>query len=351
MRTADFDYKLPPELIAQKSLSPRDLSRLFVIATQNYRDQSRHLFSHRRFRDITDYLRPGDVLVFNDSKVFPARLHGRKQTGGKIEALLLEETITGTWKALLKPGKGTENTKLVFPEKLSARVIGREQEVFELKFNHRGQALAKIMREIGVAPTPPYINNPPRDLAQYQTIYAKNTGSAAAPTAGFHFTKNLLKKLADQGVRSEYVTLHVGLGTFQPVKEKFAEQHKIHTERYAVSADCWQRLVAARDSGSRIIAVGTTSCRVLETIAANPEKLSGNTNLFVLPGFKFKMTDALITNFHLPQSTLLMLITAFLQQKISTSSDPALKLMHKIYTEAVHKKYRFYSFGDAMLIQ
>jgi S-adenosylmethionine:tRNA ribosyltransferase-isomerase len=349
--TADFNYKIPPELIAQKPLSPRDLSRLFVIGSKNFSAKQNLIFSHRRFRDLTKYLQPGDILVFNDSKVFPARLRGHKPTGGKIEVLLLEETSAGTWQALLKPGKGTENTELTFGENLSAQVLGRNQEVFELRFNRHGQEFTKIINKIGATPTPPYIKNPPTNLAQYQTIYAQKTGSAAAPTAGLHFSKDLLEKISNQGVRLEYVTLHVGLGTFQPVKHKFARQHKIHTERYTVKPDCWQRLASARAAGQRIIAVGTTSCRVLETIAANPNQLSGSTNIFIMPGFKFKMTDALITNFHLPQSTLLMLVTAFLQSKTSANQEKSLSLIHQIYATAIKRKYRFYSFGDAMFIQ
>jgi len=358
VRTSDFDYPLPPELIAQGPVSPRDNSRLFVICSANdnpepERASERERFGviadHRHFYELDQLLRPDDVLVFNDSKVFPARLIGQKETGGKIEVLLLEETSPGTWSALLKPGKNAEGTTIHFPEGLEAQVKSRQDEVFQLEFNQAGAELDQTIDKIGIAPTPPYIKNPPKDAGKYQTVYAQHRGSAAAPTAGFHFTKELLAKLEKKGIQLEYVTLHVGLGTFQPVKEENPDKHKIHTERYSVLPETWQRIKQAKEDGRRIIAVGTTSCRVLETIAAKPSQLTGATDLFIKSEFKFQIIDSLITNFHLPKSTLLMLVAAFLGDKLDDSKRglPAVKAL---YQEAVDKKYRFHSFGDAMFI-
>jgi len=346
--TKEFHYELPPELIAQEPVTPRDHSRLFIVnakrKTQNIK------YEHLHFYDIENELSHGDVLVFNDSKVFPARLRGQKETGGRIEVLLLEEQAPDTWTALLKPGKGSEGMTIAFAESLTAKVSGRDEEVFTLQFNHSGNELAKLIDDIGEAPTPPYIKQAPKDLQKYQTIYADKRGSVAAPTAGFHFTEGLMKKLEAKGVQFEYVTLHVGLGTFQPVKETEAEKHQMHSERYSVDPDTWQRISRAKGEGRRIIPVGTTSCRLLETLAANPDTLSGMTDLYILPGYKFRFIDSLITNFHLPNSTLLMLVAAFLGTKLK-DPEQGIKLIKKIYTEAVAKKYSFYSFGDAMFIE
>ncbi len=349
MQTKEFSYKLPPELIAQKPITPRDHSKLFTYDTKANSKQ------HLQFFDIEKLLKPGDVLVFNNSKVFPARLFGQKKTGGKIEILLLESQNKNTWTALLKPGKNMLGQRIIFNEKLVAEVLSRDEEVFVLEFNLSGAKLDRVIDKIGVAPTPPYIKNAPKDLGRYQTVYAKHRGSVAAPTAGFHFTENLLEKLTAKNIQTEYVTLHVGLGTFQPVKEDKVEEHKIHTEKYSVTERAWQKLQTAKQEGRRIIAVGTTSCRVLETVAQNnradtqvrPYTLSGETDLYILPGYKYKLVDALITNFHLPESTLLMLVAAFIEQK-----NPArgTEIMKNLYREAIQRQYRFYSFGDAMFI-
>lgn len=367
MKTSEFSYHLPPELIAQRPARPRDHSRLFVPRLPRDNPvpdpelESRRAgrvvqgsgsglsFTHCHFYDLPQYLNRGDVLVFNDTKVFPARLKGRKASGGQFEILLLEQKTANTWTALLKPGKNMVGQKISFASELSALVVSRDNEIFTLKFSQSGKKLGHLIDHLGQAPTPPYIKSA-SNLKEYQTIYAKHRGSAAAPTAGFHFTPALLKRLKKQGVQFEYVTLHVGLGTFRPVKESEIEKHKMHSEKFSVAPDAWQRLLAAKKEGKRIIAVGTTTCRVLETIAGglNPS-LSGATNIFITPGYHFKMTDGLITNFHLPESTLLMLVSALIGDKIK---DPprGTALTKEIYQAAIEKRYRFYSFGDSMLI-
>ncbi len=384
MKTSEFFYQLPPELIAQKPVSPRDHSRLLVINSKckiqnaKLRDNSAscilnsEFVQHHHFYDLPNYLRRGDVLVFNDTKVFPARLYGHKTNlpgrvpaqagkggGGKIEILLLERKNENTWTALLKPGRNAVGQAIDFGHRLIAQVAGRQEEIFTLKFNQSGLSLDRLIDRLGSAPTPPYIK-PRSDLKEYQTVYAKHRGSAAAPTAGFHFTPELLAQLKERGIQFEYVTLHVGLGTFQPVKEEEIERHRIHTEKYSVTPETWQRLLAGKKSGRRIIAVGTTTARVLETLGAieagaalRPHlprpPLKGNTNIFIKPGYHFKMIDGLITNFHLPESTLLMLVAAFIGDQIK---NPAMgiNLTKEIYKTAIKEKYRFYSFGDAMLI-
>jgi S-adenosylmethionine:tRNA ribosyltransferase-isomerase len=258
--------------------------------------------------------------------------------------------------ALLKPGKNAVGQTIRFSPQLTAQVTRRAGEIFTLQFNRSGRELTTLIDSLGIAPTPPYIKTV-SNLKEYQTIYARHRGSVAAPTAGFHFTKPLLASLKKQGVQFEYVTLHVGLGTFQPVKETLVEHHRMHYESYSVCPATWRRLQTARQEGRRIIAVGTTTCRVLETISSSPalrpglgpHLLHGTTDIFITPGYHFKMTDALITNFHLPQSTLLMLISAFLSDKFN-NSKLGIKLTKEIYREAIGRKYRFYSFGDAMLI-
>lgn len=324
---------------------------------------SRLSIAHRHFYNLPQYLHRGDVLVFNDTKVFPARLHGKKASGGKIEVLLLEQKSSNTWTALLKPGKNAVGQTIIFSPPVKAKVVSRADEIFTLRFNQSGKKPDSLVDQLGQAPTPPYIKTL-SNLKEYQTIYAKHRGSVAAPTAGFHFTPALLAKLKKQGIQFEYVTLHVGLGTFQPVKEKNIEQHKIHAEKYSVAPAVWRRLLAAKKEGRRIIAVGTTTCRVLETlgrfsgVALRPP-LRGTTSIFITPGYHFKITDALITNFHLPESTLLMLVAAFLGDKVQPGADQprdeknpkrGIDLTREIYQEAIKRKYRFYSFGDAMLI-
>ncbi len=384
MKTAEFSYRLPPELIAQRPTSPRDHSRLFIVPrlprdnpAPERSDWCGVTPKHRHFFDLPQFLKRGDVLVFNDTKVFPARLYGRKgslhhvvpmqhrdEGGGKIEILLLEQKSPDTWTALLKPGKNAIGQPITFSPQLKAKVVSRANEVFTLRFNQSGKKLDALIDRLGQTPTPPYIK-PLSNLKEYQTVYAKHRGSSAAPTAGFHFAPSLLAKLKKQGIQFEYVTLHVGLGTFQPVKEAEIEQHRMHAERYSVTPATWQRLLAAKQSGRRIIAVGTTTCRVLETLATNNPKprfsggMSGTTNIFITPGYHFKMADALITNFHLPESTLLMLVVAFIGDKVQPGADRprdeknpkrGIDLTREIYQEAIKRKYRFYSFGDAMLI-
>ncbi len=312
-------------------------------------------------------LKKGDVLVLNNSKVIPTRMFG-KISGKKIELLLLEKKSPDTWTALAKPGKKLKiGSKIILSTKrqalraklsekesleLSAWCLDLKDGIFTLRFNKQKNNLDSAIDTLGESPTPPYIKTPPEELAKYQTIYAKSKGSVAAPTAGFHFTKKLLKNLKNKGVQIEYITLHVGLGTFQPVREKVAEKHKMHSERFSVTKETLGRILMAKKEGRRIIAVGTTTCRVLESLSPTTtvkKDITNKTALFILPGYKFKMVDALITNFHLPKSTLIMLVPAFIGDGIG---DPkkGIEITKKAYEEAVKKKYRFYSFGDAMAI-
>jgi S-adenosylmethionine:tRNA ribosyltransferase-isomerase len=344
VKTADFDYELPPELIAQTPAEPRDHSRLLVI---NRKDGS---LEHRQFWEITNYLHKGDVMVFNNSRVLPARLKGnRKETGGKVEILLLRRLREGEWQAMVKParrllpGETIEITPY-HPEKkepVIAEIIGwGENGLRTVRFPSEA-ALASA----GEMPLPPYIHTPLKDQERYQTVYAKDPGSAAAPTAGLHFTPELLKQIESLGVKCLYTTLHVGLDTFRPVTEDDPREHVIHKEYGVVPPDTAKELTKAKKEGRRIICVGTTSVRVTEQAAlASPAgkilPFNDWADLFILPGFKFKAADAMITNFHLPKSTLLMLVTAFAGKDLIT----------KAYREAIEQKYRFYSFGDATLI-
>lgn len=317
-----YNYHLPPELIAQTPLPQRDHSRLLVL------NRKKHLIIHDKFYNIAKYLKAGDILVFNDSKVIPARLHGQKETGGKIEIFLLQKKENNTWQCLTK-GKIKKQQKIILPKKFLGQIMKIKDDGTKIiKFNK------KNILSIGETPTPPYIKKK-SNLHEYQTIYAKHEGSVAAPTAGFHFTKKLLKQLKQKGVQLEYVTLHVGLGTFAPVKTDDITQHKMHTEYFSIAPAALKRIQQAKKEKRRIIAVGTTSCRTLES-----NKVKNSTNIFIYPGYKFKNIDALITNFHLPKSTLLMLVSAF----------AGTKKIKKAYQEAIKNKYRFYSFGDAMLI-
>jgi S-adenosylmethionine:tRNA ribosyltransferase-isomerase len=332
MKIEELDYTLPKELIAQFPASPRDHSRLMVI------DKKSKKFLHKYFFDLPDLLNANDVLVFNKTKVFPARVFGKKETGGKVEILLLKNINENTWEALTKPGLKL-GQKILF-DKFSGIVINQENKVSILKFNLSYLDLLKHLEKIGKTPLPPYINSKEKEKnlrEKYQTIYAEKLGSAAAPTAGLHFTENLIQKLKEKGIQMEFVNLHVGLGTFEPVNEENLEDHKIHEEYFEVEKDTFKKIIDAKKIGKRIIAVGTTTTRVLETIT--PQKLSGNTNLFIYPPYKFKLVDGLITNFHLPKSTLLALVYAFAGKNLT----------QKAYTEAVQKKYRFFSFGDASL--
>jgi S-adenosylmethionine:tRNA ribosyltransferase-isomerase len=339
-----FDYDLPPERIGQKPVIPRDACRLLVV--QN----GAKPFLHARFSDITAFLRKGDVLVLNDTKVFPARLSATKETGGKIELFLLRDIGNGLWEVLLKNYKPTAGKYLSLGRGLSATVIEKKNEFWIVHFNKRGNAFDRIIDAIGKTPTPPYIKQPAK-LSDYQTVYAKEKGSVAAPTAGFHFTKRLIAKLKKRGVEFVPVTLHVGLGTFASVTERNIRDHRMHYEHGSLSERSAKTLNKAKREGRRIIAVGTTSVRILEGFAlANGTLKPGKKkiDLFIYPGYRFKMTDGLITNFHLPRSTLLMLVAGFIAQKDKTKGVPKKLLM--AYREAIRKKYSFYSFGDAMLI-
>ena len=352
MRTRDFDYHLPLDLIAQVPLEPRDSSRLLVL------DRRSGSIEHRHFPDLLEYLHPGDVMVFNQSRVIAARLRGhRKDTGGKVELLLLRQESPGIWEALAQPGRRLRP---------GARIIlGAQQGVnegFEVEVLVSGADGLKTVRlsseeaveRLGEVPLPPYIHQRLEDPERYQTVYASSPGSAAAPTAGLHFTDQLLESLRDAGVELAFVTLHVGLDTFRPVQGEDPSEHQIHTEFYEISQKTAEVLNRAVAEGRRIIAVGTTSVRVLEQVARRVpagesiKACRGQANLFILPGYEFRMVDALITNFHLPRSTLLMLVSAFAGQDPSAGSG--LELVLEAYQEAIEQQYRFYSFGDAMLI-
>ena len=347
---SDYYYDLPEELIAQDPASKRDESRLFVL------DRKTKNFSHKHFFDVFDYINSGDILVVNNSKVIPARLLGNRfkkdssgnytsEKGSAIELLLLERKSENTWEALSRPGhKTTVGTKLTFGD---GKLLGEVIDVTDggnriVRFDYEGEFMA-ILDQIGEMPLPPYIHKKAEDKNRYQTVYAKYDGSAAAPTAGLHFTKELLKKLEDKGVIIVPVTLHVGLGTFRPVKENDITKHKMHSEFCSISAESAEKYNAARKAGGKVFCVGTTSCRTLESCADENGYLSPRekyTDIFIYPGYKFKAVDSLITNFHLPESTLLMLISALAGRETVLDA----------YKCAVEEKYRFFSFGDAMLI-
>jgi S-adenosylmethionine:tRNA ribosyltransferase-isomerase len=346
MKTSLFDYTLPKNLIANSPAKPRDHSRLMVIDRKNGK------ISHHRFFEIEKFLRSNDVLVLNKTKVFPARLFVNKVTGGKAELLFIEEVKPGIWSALTHPG--VKPSTQVALHKFLFDIVGQDGMTAIIDTHLTKNKMMEILTKYGHTPLPPYINSVDKESnlrKEYQTVYAKTTGSVAAPTAGFHFTKRLLTKLKKKGVQIEYVTLHVGLGTFAPVKTKTLEEHQMHEEGFYVDKKTFERLYQAKKSGKRIISVGTTSTRVLETIT--PKKLSSSTNIFIYPPYKFKFVDALITNFHLPSSTLLALISAFVSypnknEKFKSFSS---SLMGKSYREAIKNKYRFYSFGDACFIE
>lgn len=340
MKTSDFYYHLPQELIAQDPLEDRSSSRLLHL------DRISGQIEHRVFSDILSYLHPGDCLVINDTKVIPARLYGHKEdTGALIEILLLKRREGNIWETLVKPGKKARpGAKIIFGNGI---LKGEVLEVVEegnrlIQFTYEG-IFEEILDQLGEMPLPPYITHKLKDKNRYQTVYAKKEGSAAAPTAGLHFTRELLEKVKDRGVQIAHVTLHVGLGTFRPVKVEDVEKHHMHSELYIVEEDQAEIINEAKKKGGRIICVGTTSCRTLESAAGSDGYLkagSGWTDIFIYPGYQFKMMDGLITNFHLPESTLLMLVSAFAGKE---------KIMHA-YEEAVKEQYRFFSFGDAMFI-
>jgi len=340
MKTSDFDYHLPPELIAQTPLEPRDQSRLMLL------NRSHGSVEHCHFSDIIDYLKPGDVLVFNDSRVIPARLKGKKaESGGKVELLLLRQLKNAVWEVLLKPAKRVAiGAKLEIgdsDDSISAEIVGEgEGGIRVIRFPEE-----MLLPKLGKIPLPPYIRTPLADAERYQTVYARVPGSVAAPTAGLHFTPRLLKQLEQKGIELLFVTLHVGLDTFRPVREDDPLKHPIHKEYGIVTQEVASYLNKAKGEGRRIICVGTTTVRIIEGAAraSQPsilEPFEGWVSLFILPGYRFRMVDALITNFHLPRSTLLMLVAAFAGRDFIISA----------YEEAMARDYRFYSFGDAMLI-
>lgn len=340
MNLHDFYYELPPELIAQDPLEDRSGSRLLVL------DKETGKAEHHIFREIADFLQPGDCLVINNTKVIPARLIGsRIGTGAKIEVLLLKRREDQIWETLVKPGKKAKpGTKISFGDGL---LTGEVLEVVEdgnrlIRFDYEG-IFEEILDRLGQMPLPPYITHQLKDRNRYQTVYAKHDGSAAAPTAGLHFTPELLQKIGEKGVGIAHVTLHVGLGTFRPVKVENIQEHHMHSEFYMVEEEQARKINETRAEGGRIVAVGTTSCRTLESAAGEDGCLkagSGWTDIFIYPGYEFRMVDSLITNFHLPESTLLMLVSALAGRE---------KIMDA-YEEAVREQYRFFSFGDAMLV-
>lgn len=341
MKTSDFYYDLPQELIAQDPIADRSGSRLMVL------DRKDGSIEHKIFRDITDYLMPGDCLVINNTKVIPARLIGvKEETGAKIEILLLKRRTGDVWETLVKPGKKARpGTRVSFGDGLLHAVI---EEVVEegnrlVRFEYEG-IFEEILDQLGQMPLPPYITHELKDKNRYQTVYAKYEGSAAAPTAGLHFTEELLEKIRQKGIRIAGVTLHVGLGTFRPVKVEDVTEHHMHVEYYEVTEEAAAIINGTKAAGGRVICVGTTSCRTVESAADENGVVhagSGNTDIFIYPGYRFKALDALITNFHLPESTLLMLISALAGKEY----------IMQAYGEAVKERYRFFSFGDAMFIQ
>ena len=341
MKVSDFDYELPEELIAQTPLKDRTSSRLLVVDRENKTLEDKH------FKEIIEYLRPGDCLVRNNTKVIPARLYGKKEdTGVDIEFLLLKRIEGDLWEVMVRPGRRLKpGTKVVFGDGLLRAEIldvleGGNRKV---KFEYDG-IFNEILDQIGLMPLPPYIKEKLEDKDRYQTVYAKYEGSAAAPTAGLHFTDELLEQIKEKGIEIANVTLHVGIGTFRPVKVENVEEHDMHTEHFYIKKEDADKINKTKQNGGRIIAVGTTSCRVLESVADENgmvKEIEGDTNIFIYPGYKFKCIDNLITNFHLPQSTLIMLVSALAGRDF----------IMEAYKHAVDEKYRFFSFGDAMFIK
>ena len=341
MKTDDFDYYLPENLIAQTPINKRDESKLMVL------NKETGTIEHRHFADIIDYLTPNDVLVLNDTKVMPARLIGQKEdTNGHIELLLLKNTQNNIYECLCKPAKRVKvGTIVTFGEGiLKAKCIeAKEEGIREFEFLYDG-IFYEILDKLGEMPLPPYIHKKLKDKNRYQTVYAKNIGSAAAPTAGLHFTQELLEKLKNKGITICYVTLHVGLGTFRPVNVEDVTTHKMHSEFYTINEETAKILNQAKKDGKNIVSVGTTTTRVLETVMNQYQTFkacSGYTSIFIYPGYQFKAVDSLITNFHLPKSTLIMLVSAFCSKEIIMNA----------YSEAIKNSYRFFSFGDSMFIK
>ena len=341
MKVSDFDYELPQELIAQVPIKDRSASRLMVLNREN------KTIEDKIFKDILDYLKPGDCLVRNNTKVIPARLYGiKEETGVHIEFLLLKRIEGDIWEVMVHPGRRLKiGTKVIFGNGLLKAEILEMMEGGnrKVKFEYEG-IFNEILDQIGLMPLPPYIKEKLDDKSRYQTVYAKYEGSAAAPTAGLHFTEELLEKIKEKGVEIANVTLHVGIGTFRPVKVENIEEHDMHSEHYYIKHEDAEKINNTKKNGGRIIAVGTTSCRVLESVADEKgfvKETEGDTSIFIYPGYKFKCIDCLITNFHLPESTLIMLVSALAGKDY----------IMKAYKHAVEEKYRFFSFGDAMFIE
>lgn len=340
LKKSEFYFELPQELIAQDPLEDRTASRLLVL------EKDTGAVSHHVFREVADFLRPGDCLVLNDTKVIPARLMGEREgTGARVEVLLLKRREADVWETLVRPGKKCRpGTKLCFGGGLlKGTVMDTVEEGNRLiRFSYEG-IFEQILDRLGEMPLPPYITHKLQDRNRYQTVYARYEGSAAAPTAGLHFTPKLLEQIRDKGVETAYVTLHVGLGTFRPVKEENVLDHHMHSEHYVISSQAAEKINRAKAAGGRIVCVGTTSCRTLESAADGEGKVlpgSGDTDIFIYPGYRFKLTDALITNFHLPESTLVMLVSALAGRENVLNA----------YKKAIEERYRFFSFGDAMLV-
>jgi S-adenosylmethionine:tRNA ribosyltransferase-isomerase len=342
MKTFDFHYDLPPELIAQTPLEKRDTSRLMVL------DKTTGETEHHHFYELPQFLRPGDCLVLNNSRVIPARLIGKRETGGVTEVLLLTDKGNKTWECLVRPGKKCRpGTKVIFGHG-DVTLTATIEEVLEggnrlVRFDYEGIFL-ETLEQLGKMPLPPYIKEELQDAERYQTVYSKVSGSAAAPTAGLHFTPELLKQIEDMGVKLAYVTLHVGLGTFRPVKVDDVETHDMHSEFCSIPQETADIINETKKNGGRVICVGTTSCRTIESWAAEDgtmKEASGWTKIFIYPGYRFKVLDGLVTNFHLPESTLIMLVSALAGKEHVLAA----------YEEAVREKYRFFSFGDAMFIK
>lgn len=341
MNVADFDYELPEELIAQHPNEKRDEARLMVL------NKNTQTIEHKIFKDIIDYLNPGDCLVLNNTKVLPARLYGKKEeTGANVEFLLLKRLEKDIWEVMVRPGRKLKNgTSVVFGDGI---LKGKILEVLEngnrkVEFEYEG-IFNEVLDKIGLMPLPPYIKESLKEKDRYQTVYAKYEGSSAAPTAGLHFTEELLNRLKEKGVVIANVTLHVGIGTFRPVKVDKVEEHKMHSEHFYIKPEDVEKINKAKEQKKRVIACGTTSCRVLESVADESGKVmpvERDTNIFIYPGYKFKCIDGLITNFHLPKSTLVMLVSALAGKDY----------IMKAYAEAVKEKYQFFSFGDAMFIE
>lgn len=339
MKTSDFYYELPKELIAQTPVEPRDSSRLMVLNRETGE------IEHRHFYDILDYLNEGDLLVCNDSRVLPARIFGVKETGARVEFLLLKQISGNRWETLCKPGKkAREGAEFIFGDGImKAKIAGVTEDGNRIVDFDCNENFFAALDKIGQMPLPPYITEELKDRERYQTVYSHELGSAAAPTAGLHFTEELMEKLRAKGVNIAYVTLHVGLGTFRPVKVDDVTKHKMHSEHYEIPEETARLINQTKQNGKRVIAVGTTSCRTLESVASfygEIKPCDGFTDIFIYPGYEFKVLDGLITNFHLPESTLIMLVSAF------AGYDNIMNA----YKTAVEEKYRFFSFGDAMLI-